>query len=114
MEKKAKRAVKRYSVVVQEWLESEAGWGCRPDGVSLHLNDTDRKQYCELYWKREKERNPSGVTPAEYSRECGSPYIIDVDATTYRRIKQSPSGGIRCWQTEFRQMKQALEQKFKV
>jgi len=58
-------------VHMDTWTESEAGWGQRPDGGSLHLSKDDYKSFVEDYWIREKASNPSGVTPAEYSRPDG-------------------------------------------
>ena len=37
-------------VIKQLWEESERGWGIRPDGYSLHLNNEDRKQFIKEYW----------------------------------------------------------------
>jgi hypothetical protein len=35
-------------VVYQSWLESERGWGVRPDGYSLHLSLGDRKRFIDV------------------------------------------------------------------
>jgi hypothetical protein len=35
----------KFLVIRQEWEESERGWGCRPDGYSLHLDKEDRNTY---------------------------------------------------------------------
>ena len=87
-------------VVVQEWLESEAGWGCRPDGFSVHLTVTDCKAYCKSYWDEEKKRNKGGGVPHEYSRECGEPQLVDVDDNVYKSLveaKKRNVSGIRIW-----------------
>jgi len=55
-------------VIRQDWLESERGWGFRPDGYSLHLTEEDRKSYIKAYW----DRMPDQV-PDEYSRPSGDP-----------------------------------------
>lgn len=52
-------------VYVQLWEESERGWGCRPDGVSLHKSKADCDEYIEEYW----EGMPP-TAPDEYSRPC--------------------------------------------
>jgi hypothetical protein len=101
------RKSKRYTVIVQEWEESERGWGVRPDGASLHLTETDRKAYCEDFWKREKKSNPGGEVPDEYTRESGGPKTMEVDETVYQKIKKSKHG-ITLWQTEYREMRQKL------
>lgn len=81
----------KYPVVKQLWEESERGWGIRPDGYSLHLNEEDRKNYVSDFNKT----LPSYV-PDEYSRVSGSPTIIDVDSKLYKEIKASKNG-IRVW-----------------
>ena len=101
------KIAKKYTVVAQEWEESERGWGCRPDGASLHLTESDRAAYVKDYWDREKQRNPSGGVPDEYSRESGSPILIDVDAKTYKQIKASKNG-IMVWQTEYRDLRKTV------
>lgn len=75
------------TVVRQDWLESERGWGQRDDGYSLHKSKADRDAYVAEYWKR----MPDDV-PDEYSRPCGEPYLIDVPIETYERIENSKNG----------------------
>ena len=75
------------NAICQKWEESERGWGIRPDGYSLHLNEEDRKQYIEDYW----DRMPDEV-PDEYERPSGEPYITTVDDETLEEIKNSKSG----------------------
>jgi hypothetical protein len=83
---------KRFPVVCQQWEESEASWGVRPDGYSLHLTEADREAYVTQFWAEERKRNPSRATPAEYTRECGTPYLVDVDQETYDKIAASLNG----------------------
>ena len=78
---------RQYNVVCQEWLESERGWGIRPDGISLHLTMDDCTQYIKDYW----EEMP-GFVPDEYSRPFGEPYMKKVSAEDYRQIKVSENG----------------------
>lgn len=75
------------TVVVQKWEESEAGWGQRPDGCSLHLSEEDRAAYVKAYW----DRMPSSA-PSEYSRPDGTPYLWDADEETYEQVKASKNG----------------------
>lgn len=75
-------------VIVQKWEESERGWGCRPDGYSLHITEDDRKAYIKDYW----DGMPEGEAPYEYSRPDGSPYLADVDVATYEKVKRSKNG----------------------
>jgi hypothetical protein len=74
-------------VVVQDWEESERGWGVRPDGHSLHLTEADRTAYFKEY----ADGLPEEV-PNEYSRLSGPPYIGDVDAKVYSEVKNSKNG----------------------
>ena len=87
---------KSFTVVVQKWEESEAGWGCRPDGYSVHLTESDRIAYVADYWAEERKRNPSGVTPHEYERPDGTSYMAEVDEETYNKVKETKNG-LRCY-----------------
>ena len=82
---------KNYTVVRQDWLESERGWGCRPDGYSLHMTDEHRVRYIEEYW-----RSMPDSVPDEYSRPCGDPERFAVDKNTYDQVVASDKG-IRCY-----------------
>lgn len=62
-------------VVVQKWEVSERGWGCRPDGNSLHGAESDRVNFIRAH----NATLPDAV-PDEYSRPCGSPYEVDIAA----------------------------------
>lgn len=70
-----------------DWEESEKGWGERPDGYSLHLTNEDVKEFVKEYWNTMPDE-----VPEEYSRPFGSPYVINVDNTTYETIKTSRNG----------------------
>ena len=85
---------KTYTVVCQEWELSERGWGIRPDGYSLHLSEDSRTEYEKSYWARENKRNTGGI-PNEYSRPSGTPYLIDIDAKTYKKLQKSTINGLR-------------------
>lgn len=67
--------------------EKERGWGSRPDGYSLHVNDRDREAYIADYWAR----MPSAV-PDEYSRPDGTPYEYDIDEKMYEKVGVSKNG----------------------
>ena len=92
-----------HTVVCQEWLESERGWGQRPDGCSLHLSESDRQAYCNAYWEQEKKNNLEGYVPDEYSREAGHPTLLDVSDDLYEKIKNN-ANGIRLWQHQYREL----------
>lgn len=50
-------------IYMETWTESEAGWGTRPDGASIHASKEAFKIYMEEYWSRQPTKVPS-----EYSR----------------------------------------------
>ena len=83
---------KRFPVICQQWEESERGWGVRPDGYSLHLTEEDREAYVTRFIKDEMKLNPSGVVPNEYSRACGTPYIVDATEAVYDEVSATPNG----------------------
>lgn len=76
-----------YTVVRQDWMESERGWGMRPDGHTLHLTSADRDAYVKAYW----DRMPDEV-PDEYSAPYGDPVSVKVDESVYQKIKASKNG----------------------
>jgi len=82
-----------FPVVLQEWLESESGWGQRPDGYTVHLSVDDSKTFVENYWAEVRRRNPSGVTPECYSRPYGDPFVKDVEKGVYNRLKKLKKEG---------------------
>ena len=89
----------KHRVVLVEWLESERGWGVRPDGASLHLTNDDYETYVKEYWNKMPDE-----VPDEYSRPATSPKIIDVDDEIYNKIKRSKNG-IRLWEHEYHEVK---------
>jgi hypothetical protein len=76
-----------HRVYRQEWLESERGWGTRPDGYSLHLSLSDIEAYVKEYW----DSMPNEV-PDEYSRPEGGPREISVETKIYKQVKDSKNG----------------------
>ena len=69
------------TVLYQEWVESERGWGLRPDGFSLHLSEQDCQKYIKQYW----DRMPNKV-PDEYERPEGSPRLVSIPDEIYARL----------------------------
>lgn len=75
-------------IFVQCWEESEAGWGTRPDGFSLHSSQEDVAEYIQKYW----DRMPKEV-PHEYERPFGKPIKIELnDQEMLFKIEDSPHG----------------------
>ena len=70
-----------HKLVLQNWLESERGWGIRPDVISVHLSEEDRIKYIKTYW----DRMPDKV-PDEYSRPVGDAKMIRATETLYELL----------------------------
>lgn len=69
---------KKIKVVVQKWEETERGWGCRPDGYSIHPDEAARKRYVAAHWESMKKEFGEEA-PDEYDRPNGTPYEAEVD-----------------------------------
>lgn len=88
---------KRKNVVwLQSWEESEAGWGQRPDGYSLHLTHKAAKKYGSEFMKAQAERLGKAV-PSEYDRPCGQPYRVHVTAKILAEIRKGRPRHLRVW-----------------
>lgn len=98
-------------VYLETWTESEAGWGTRPDGVTLHLNKSDYELYVKQYWEKEKERNPSGKTPEEYTRQDNNLQLAMVSDKIYNEVSKTECG-LRFWNHEFNKLAQSKDIKF--
>jgi len=81
------KSLEKMAIVRQDWLESERGWGTRPDGCSLHETLEDCRQFVKEYW----DKMPASV-PDEYSRPLGEPYITKVNKKMYAEVKESDNG----------------------
>lgn len=75
---------KRYPVLEQSWVESERGWGTRPDGETLHLTREDRDAYVKGYYA---VWNNEDSAPDCYTRAEGEPRVVDVDGKTYKKLR---------------------------
>jgi hypothetical protein len=77
-----------FTIVIQKWEESEAGWGIRPDGWTMHLTAADHAAYMKRHSDEQKaDYARTKTVPAEYSRPSGSAYPMDVDLATYEKLK---------------------------
>lgn len=108
MVKKPEATPSRTKVIVQRWEESEAGWGTRPDGVSIHLTELDRIAFCERHWVEENKRS-NGVTPEEYSRENGKPFTVEVGPNLLNQLANSKDKGIRFWNNQWQDLQKSNE-----
>lgn len=79
-------------VVCQLWEESEAGWGTRPDGWTVHKDLADHKAFVKEYW----DKMPKGPAPPEYTRTDGNPFSMELAETDelYIKMLKSKNG---CW-----------------
>jgi hypothetical protein len=89
------------NVIMETWTESESGWGCRPDGCTLHLNLIDCDAYVKEYWAKMPAR-----PPYEYSRPDESPKLISIPKSSdeFKRLTESRNG-IRLWQGEMNKLR---------
>lgn len=69
-------------IIYVSWEESEAGWGERPDGCSLHLTKDDFSSFLKDYWNKMPDN-----APHEYSRPAGNPVVAYSKPELYERIK---------------------------
>lgn len=77
-------------VYCQRWVESERGWGVRPDGCSIHRTLADLKKFVEAYWK-----DMPVDAPDEYSRPEGEPIQVNVTESVYKPLRRK--GSQRYW-----------------
>lgn len=87
-------------VRVQQWEESEAGWGTRPDGYSIHVDEEERITYLAGY-----VADRTGPAPAEYDRPTGDAYDIELThehplAVRLGEARVKGHLGVRVWKTD--------------
>jgi hypothetical protein len=76
------------TVFVQNWLESERGYGQRPDGYTVH---SDRDQCCAYIARFVKRNHTSDRVPDVYTTFDGDPIEIEVDDALHSRILAATS-----------------------
>ena len=80
-------------VILQLWEESEKDWGIRPDGCSIHLDESLRSTYVkDLY------RDRGSDVPNIYERVLGEPIIAFVNDDIYAILETK--GSIRLLEYE--------------
>lgn len=83
-----------WPVIRQDWEESEAGWGVRRDGYSLHLTEADRLAFIKDYWAGMPDK-VGAQPPPEYSRPALTrTEIVTVDEATYQELLAADSNGV--------------------
>lgn len=85
------------------WTESEAGWGQKSDGCSIHLSKEDYEKYVKAYW----DSMPDSV-PECYERPDKNLREVVVSESLFKKINNHPTG-IRLWQKEYRELKESKE-----
>jgi hypothetical protein len=70
-------------IFVQNWEESERGWGIRPDGFTAHPNRGHRDAYVKWYYAK---FNNATSAPDEYTRVAGEPIPVQVDIKIYTQL----------------------------
>jgi len=72
------------TVILQEWEESERGWGVRPDGCSIHLTNEDLNDYIKYVYDT---RNTDYI-PDEYDRISGEPNRVSISDEIMEDLKK--------------------------
>lgn len=73
------------TVFVQNWEESERGWGVRPDGFTVHISKDQLFGYVAWY---NKAFNNLSEAPDEYTRVSGAPIEVEVTEELFDKIKK--------------------------
>lgn len=89
------------------WTESERGWGSKPDGCSIHLTEEDYKAFVQDYWDGMPEE-----TPDEYTRPDKNLKEVVLSDALFEKLNKQKLG-IRLWDSEFDDLKDAGEILFK-
>jgi hypothetical protein len=71
---------------VQEWEESERGWGVRPDGFTAHRKKEDIAVFLKQMRDNETKGKAAGYVPSEYSRPSGDPFECEVAAALAPKV----------------------------
>jgi hypothetical protein len=99
------------AAIMVEWMESEAGWGQRPDGYSLHLSKDDAEKYIRDYWAGMPPRDEHGRPPEVYERPGSNRTLVMIDNNLHAEIEASPKPGVRVWENqmdEYRKKKRVV------
>ena len=91
--------IQKNIVYVQEWEESERGWGQRPDGYSIHQYEADIAKYVKEYWD-----NMPDETPDEYSRPDGAPFTGYIPTSRYKEFFKEKNHGIRLYSGDYNKL----------
>jgi hypothetical protein len=83
---------------VQEWEESERGWGTRPDGYMVYatrdLAVAGTKERLKDMRARELKAYGPNYVPGDYSRPCGDITLVEVTDEAYAVLTSKGTGGV--------------------
>ena len=82
------------AVYCLSWVESERGWGIRPDGYSFHNSVAEAKAYIERY----NSRLPKDHVPDCYSYPTSEPFLTQVNSEFYKEVMEK--GTIVRWEND--------------
>lgn len=71
------------TVIVQNWEESERGWGTRPNGFTVHISHAQHQLYVAWYYAT---FNNCARTPEAYTRVAGDSLEIEVPHAVFSAI----------------------------
>ena len=80
-------------VILQLWEESERGYGSRPDGCSIHIDEKIQKEYTDISYK-----NRGDDVPDVYERLVGDPFFAFIEDGLFEILKRD--GSIRLFEYE--------------
>jgi hypothetical protein len=66
------------------WTEFERGWGCRPDGFSLHRTALEGAKFVADV----QSQQPTDHVPHEYSAPDGEPFLMEVSQSLYDLVTE--------------------------
>lgn len=76
-----------FKVYAVFWEESEAGWGCRPDGVTVHVTKALAEEYINKV-HADYLKKYGNVTPGCYSRVSCGPKEVTVTRSVYKACNE--------------------------
>lgn len=80
-------------MVIIEWTEYERGWGCRPDGCSIHADAQSAQSYVNAEYAK-RDRN---YVPDEYSNPTDVNFMFVNDPALIEKVKVAWAEGRPLW-----------------
>jgi hypothetical protein len=75
-------------VILQIWEESERGWGTRPDGFSMHIDQKERDRYIQAIYDGRKSDT---TIPNEYERIVGAGVDAFIEDSLFLLVQKDRS-----------------------